>query len=382
MKIILVLPYLTRIGGAARYAWELGEFLVDKGDEVIIVSLYTDEKLYYSQKIKIINLADTTFLPQSIKFWINLRSIREKLSQIVKKEKPDIVLFNHFPCTLWAQKFDEIPVLCYPQDLELLYSDTYVKNLPIFTRVFWKFFRLFIRYYDKMKWRYFDLVICNSNFSGKKLLDKYDVKPTLVYPGTNTRVFLPMEKDLKEKTILLIADGKVRRVEFALKNIKKILEKKKDFKIWIAGNIGDYDKELKEFVKKEKMDNFVTFFGRVPDSKLRELYAKTHVFVHLQIIHPFGLVFTEAMSCGTPVIACKPGATEEIIVDGETGFLIDEYDGNMLNKCIEKILDDPELSVSMGKKGRQRVEEKFESSKQYDNLRDLLLSWIKKAKKY
>ena len=376
MKIVLVLPHLTRIGGAARYAWELGEFLTGKGDEVVIVSLYTDEKLYNSQKIKIINLADRTFLPQSIKFWTNLQSIREKLSNIVKKERPNLVLFNHFPSTLLAQKFDQIPVFCCPQDVELLYSDTYIKNLSVFTRIFWKFFRLFVRYDDKAKWKNFDHVICNSNFSGKKLLDKYNVKATLVYPGANTQMFLPMEKNLEEKTILLVADGRVRRADFALKNIKKILDKRKDFRIWIVGGIGDYDVELKKFVKKEKMENFVTFFGRVSDSKLRELYAQAHIFIMLQRIQPFGLVFTEAMSCGTPVVACKPGGTEEIIEDGETGFLIDECDGEMLNKCIEKILDKPELSVSMGLKGRQKVKEEFESSKQYDKMRDLLQSWI------
>jgi len=368
---------MTRIGGAARYAWELGEFLTNKEDEVVLVSLYTDEKLYNSKKIKIINLADTTFLPQSIKFWTSLSSIQQKLANIVKKEDPDLVLFNHFPCTLWAQKFQNIPVLCYPQDTELLYSDTYTSNLPTATRILWKFFRLFVRYYDKKKWKNFDLVIANSNFSGKKLEDKYKVKPSMIYPGANTEVFLPMEKNFEEKSILLIADGKVRRVDFALKNIKKILEKRQDFKIWIAGNIGNYDRELKEFVKKEGIEEHIIFFGRVSDSKLRELYAKAHVFVHLQRIQPFGLVFTEAMSCGTPVIACRPGAPEEVIKDGETGFLIDEYDGDMLIEFIEKILDNPKQSVEMGIKGRQRVQENFDSIKQYEKLRKLLMDWIK-----
>ena len=41
---------MTRIGGAARYAWELGELLIEKGDEVIIVSLYTDTELYNSKR--------------------------------------------------------------------------------------------------------------------------------------------------------------------------------------------------------------------------------------------------------------------------------------------------------------------------------------------
>ena len=80
------------------------------------------------------------------------------------------------------------------------------------------------------------------------------------------------------------------------------------------------------------------------------LYSKSLVFVHLQKIHPFGLVFIEAMSCGTPVIACKPGATEEIIQHGETGFLIHENDSNSLINCVEKLLDDPGSSIIMGQK--------------------------------
>jgi phosphatidylinositol alpha-1,6-mannosyltransferase len=188
-----------------------------------------------------------------------------------------------------------------------------------------------------------------------------------------------MKKKLEEKTILLIADGKMRRTDFALKSIKKILDKREDFKIWIVGNSGDYDIEIKKIIKKEKMEKFVTFFGRVSDSKLRELYAKAHIFIQLQSMNPFGLVFTEAMSCGTPVIGCKPGAPEELIINGETGFVIDELDGKKLNECIEKILDDPKSSVLMGIKGRERVLEKFDSVKQYEKLRDELLSWKKKG---
>ena len=39
---------------------------------------------------------------------------------------------------------------------------------------------------------------------------------------------------------------------------------------------------------------------------------------------PFGLVMTEAMACGTPVIAFPDGSASEIVVDGETGFVVDD----------------------------------------------------------
>ena len=378
MKIVIVVPHLTRLGGAARYAWELGEFMHEKGDQVIIVSLYTNNELYHSKKFKIINLADENFLPQSIKFWINLSKFRKKFANIVKDEKPDIILFNHFPCTLWAQKFNKIPVLCYPHDIELLFSDTYIKNLSFFMRNTWKIFRLFVQQYDKKKWNVFNEVIANSNYSAKTIAKNYDVAPSVIYPGTNTSVFKPIEKNLDEKTILINADARVRRAHFALKNLKNLLLKRQDFKILIVGYDKTYDKELKELVKKEKIEKFVTFFGRVSDSKLRELYAKAHMFLMLQRKQPFGLVFIEAMSSGTPVIACKPGAPEEVLNHGDTGFVFDQYDGKALNQFVEKILDNSELSITMGQKGRQRVLENFESTTQYKKIRKLMSSWIEK----
>ncbi len=41
---------------------------------------------------------------------------------------------------------------------------------------------------------------------------------------------------------------------------------------------------------------------------------------------PFGLVMTEAMACGTPVIAYPEGSAPEIVIDGETGFIVDDED--------------------------------------------------------
>ena len=379
MKIVIVLPYLTNIGGAARYGWELSEYLARKGDQVIIISLYTDRILYHSkEEIKIIDLAERDSFTQSLKFWFNLEKISEKLSSLIKTIKPDIVLFNHFPSTLWVKDYGSIPTLCYPQDIDLLYSDTYTKNLTFPKYIFWKVFRLYVRYYDRKKWKYFDQVISNSEFSAHRISKKYYIKPTVIYPGTNTEFFIPSKDHPKERVILLIADHKTRRADFFLKNIKKIYQKRKDFQIWIVGSTGNYHEKLEKIVKKEEISKIVRFFGRVSDADLAKLYSQALVLVHLQKIHPFGLVFIESLSCGTPVIACKPGATEEVIQHEETGFLINEDDSNSLRKYLEKFLDDPKLSVTMGEKGRLIVKKNFEMEAQYEKVRSLMLDWINK----
>ena len=378
MKVVIVAPYLASKGGAARFTWELSEYLAERNDQVILTSLYTDKNLYpEKENIKIVDIGNKNSLTQTISFWINLRKIRKNLKRIVENENPNLILFMNFPATLFAQKFGKIPILCYPQDINLLYTNTYIKNLSHGKYFLWLILRTFIRIIDKKMWNNFDEIICNSNFSASSISKVYNVKPNVVYLGTDTKFFIPSQKNLEQKPILLFADQRSRRADFFLKSLPILLKKRNDFKIWIVGNNGEYGQELERIINKLNINDITTFFGRISDSKLRELYSKAIVLIHLQKIHPFGLVFIESMSCGTPVIACKPGATEEIINDGETGFLINEDDVNKLIENVEKFLDDPNMSIKMGIKGREKVKNNFELSLQLDKIRKIIVGYVK-----
>jgi glycosyltransferase involved in cell wall biosynthesis len=71
-------------------------------------------------------------------------------------------------------------------------------------------------------------------------------------------------------------------------------------------------------------DDQVRYIGEVGDEK-KQLYAKAAaLLMPIRWPEPFGLVMTEAMACGTPVIAYPEGAAPEIVTDGETGFLVDD----------------------------------------------------------
>lgn len=377
MKIVVIVPYLTRVGGAARYAWELSEYLTSKKDQVLVVSLYADRNIYDSKlNLKVIDLADESNLTQTIKFWITLRKISKKLADLIIIEKPDVVLFNHFPCTLWAQKYGNIPILAYPQDVNFLYTDTYINNLSIGKRFLWKILRLFIRPYDKKKWKCFDHVICNSNFSASNISKSYEINPLVIYPGTNTQKFKPSNMQSKKRAILTMGDARNREADFLIKAASMLYKKRNDFKIWVVGTNNEQEKELRKLVQKYNLTTVVEFFGKVSDSKLAELYSQSLVTTHLIKEAPFGLIAIEAMACGTPVIAWKPSGTEETIVDGETGFLINENNYEDLIGCMEKFLDDPKLSLTMGQKASIRIQNYFEMNKQYDELRNFMQKCI------
>ncbi len=68
----------------------------------------------------------------------------------------------------------------------------------------------------------------------------------------------------------------------------------------------------------------VRYVGEVGEEK-RDLYAGARaLLMPIRWPEPFGLVMTEAMACGTPVIAFAEGSAPELVIDGETGFVVDD----------------------------------------------------------
>ena len=376
MKVAIIAPGLPNNGGAARFTWEFSEYLAIKNDKVTIISLYSDKDLFKEKNnLKIIDIADKNSMTQSIKFWIDLSKTRKKIKHIINNLNPDIILFMNFPATLWAQKFGKIPVLCYPQDINLLYTNTYIKNLSKGKYFLWIILRQIIRIMDKNRWKNFDEVICHSNFSAKNISKTYNVKTKVILLGTRTNIFKPTKKQ-KKNVILSIAAQKTQRNEFLIHTIEKLLKERNDFELWIVGSSGEHDEELKKITKDLKLLDKIKFFGRVSDEELVDLYSQSLAVIHLVKQPPFGLIVTESMACETPVIACHPGGTDETIIHNETGFLINENDQNAIIKYIKKFLDDPELSVKMGKKGRERIKGFFELNSKNEELRLLMEKWI------
>lgn len=383
MKVVLVTSYMKSKGGVARYVSGISKYLASKNDEVIIVSLFADKNLYKNENhIRFLDLADENCLPQSIKFWMNLKKLQKKLSKLIKIENPDVVLFNDFPATLLAQKYYGIPILCYTYDIHMLYTDTYINNLPTITRWLWRILRIFVRIYDKKKWDCFNQVITDCNFMSQYIEKTYKKNTDVIYVGTDTNIFFPPKDCVKKRAILAMGDLRVRRADFVLEACGKLSKKRRDFKIHVVGDKKEDALLFKKIVKKYNIEDMVEFFGTInDDSKLSKIYAESLVFAYLVKESAFGLSAAESMACQTPVISWKPSGLEELIQDGETGFNIEENSYEILIKHIENFLDNPELSTVMGKKARIRVQSFAERDDKYKELRDLLAFWIVKMNK-
>ncbi len=104
----------------------------------------------------------------------------------------------------------------------------------------------------------------------------------------------------------------------------------------------------------------VEFSRSVPHSELSPLFADADVAVVPSIWQePFGMIVAEAMSCETPVVASRVGGIPEIIVDGETGILVERSDPAALAAALLEVLGDADFRASAGPAGRARAVELF-----------------------
>jgi phosphatidylinositol alpha-1,6-mannosyltransferase len=135
---------------------------------------------------------------------------------------------------------------------------------------------------------------------------------------------------------------------------------------------GDDVPRLKAKASSLALGDSVVFAGFVSDRELAELYRQSAVFAMPSREEGFGLVYLEAMANGLPCIGSVHDAAGGVIVDGLTGYLIDQADVAGLADRLVRLLSNDALRAEMGAQGQRRVEEQFT----YGRFRDRLLSLL------
>ncbi|MGV3532859.1 MAG: glycogen synthase [Chthoniobacteraceae bacterium] len=123
----------------------------------------------------------------------------------------------------------------------------------------------------------------------------------------------------------------------------------------------------------EKHGNVIWIDEMVTKDVVYQLYTHAAVFCCPSIYEPFGIINLEAMACETAVVASAVGGIKEVVVEGETGFLVpieqmkespfepvnaDQFSRDLADR-VNILMRDPDLRTRMGKAGRRRAEEMF-----------------------
>ncbi len=120
------------------------------------------------------------------------------------------------------------------------------------------------------------------------------------------------------------------------------------------------------------LDGHAFLHGRIANEEICSHYSRAGIFVFPSLWHePFGIPVIEAMAAGLPVVATRGGALPEIVVEGETGLLVERGDAEGLAAAIGKLLSDPHMRQRMGAAGRRRVQQLFTWDRSVARLEEL-----------
>lgn len=132
-----------------------------------------------------------------------------------------------------------------------------------------------------------------------------------------------------------------------------------------------YRDELQRTAEEPALQGRVHFLGFQSD--VTPLLQAMDVVVHCSVAaEPFGRVIVEAMLAGTPVVATHGGGVDEIITDGQDGFLVPPADPPALALAVGKIIQDPALAAKLSSAALASASERFSMEKTVGCIRQLL----------
>lgn len=144
-------------------------------------------------------------------------------------------------------------------------------------------------------------------------------------------------------------------------SINNIHKQCPDAKFVIAG-AGPLEKEIKQYIKENNLNDFVQTIDWVNHDDLPNLYNKLKLIILPSYTEGLPNVMLEAMACGVPVIATRVGAIVEVIADGKTGFLLDNNTpGHISEKVVETLKRSDLCAISDN--ARKQIEDRFTCEK-------------------
>jgi glycosyltransferase involved in cell wall biosynthesis len=355
LKILFVIDTLTA-GGKERRLTELMKALSLKpGVEFELVSMSDD--IHYSE-VYDLGVKMHFFIRKSRK---DLHVFRQ-LYDLCKEFKPDIVHFWDSMTAIYATPVSKF--------LHIKIVNGMVNDSPRQQNIF---YQPWLR--ARITFPFADVIVGNSK-AGLKAYKAPENKSVAIYNGFNferTENLIPavsIKKDLgidTEHIIGMVASfSEFKDYPTYFKAAQIILKKRRDVTFLAIGVNTDSD-IAKSYIEDSYFDHF------------RLLGRKSCIESYVNILD-MGILSTytegisnsilEYMAMGKPVIATNGGGTSEIVIDPETGFLVNQSDTDALADKMELLLNDQGLRVKMGTSGKERIKKVFS----IENMADGYLS--------
>jgi len=344
---ILSADYFPNVGGVAAHVHELSSALVNNGHEVDLLTLPLGKPVGIENHsgLNIHRVKSPKNEPFFTWFFGSY------LRKYIKYSKPDVI-HVHGMRPLGAVKNLDLPIVFTN------HTSGYLKRIE-------RGGRELIKIAKRLK--SVDAVIAPS----QELCDAtrvvgYEKPVVFISNGVDTQKFRPgMNSKLREELgwvddeiVILLARRLVEKngvLDFAK---AATLVKRSNARFLFAGD-GDERGGIERILSDGGVLEKSYFLGNVQNSKMLDVYQSSDISVLPSYMEATSITGLESMACGLPLVGTRVGGIPFIIDNMKSGVLVNPRSPDSIAKEIQKLIDDSQLRLSMGKNGRMRAEQLF-----------------------
>jgi len=176
------------------------------------------------------------------------------------------------------------------------------------------------------------------------------------------RISIRKKYGVENDEILLLVMTRLtaeKNMEFLVEAAMDIIKKNKNTKFMICGD-GNLKNGLMKKVADAELSKKIIFAGIISNMEKKNYYSAGDIFVYASKSETQGMVLTEAMYSGLPIVAVRATGAKDIVVDDWTGFLVSE-DKEEFGAAVQKIIDDENLRKKFGEEAKKIARDKYTS---------------------
>lgn len=334
--------------------WCLG--LASKGITIGIYSLSSPKEDWFKTESIQLYSSAKPIVKNLLKRKLSYYSHRKLLKEIIFSFKPDIVHAHY------ASSYGMLARHCgfHPYIVSVWGSDIF--NFPkknfLTSSIIRKNFRS-------------ASYILATGLAIKNEIKKYTDKNVQIIPfGIDLNLFNPKQSKSKSNQIVIgivKSMEEIYGIDLLIHSFLNLTRTNKNLQLLIVGE-GTKSLSYRKLAKELGIYNLVHFTGKKYGFELVELINSMDICVFPSRMESFGVAQLEASACGKPVVSTRVGGVSEVVVHNSTGFLIEKPDAVLLTEAIQKLIDSPELRLSMGEKGRLFVKDRYDLDMCLNNM--------------
>jgi glycosyltransferase involved in cell wall biosynthesis len=220
-------------------------------------------------------------------------------------------------------------------------------------------------------------IACGTTYVRDGILRGFRSKTSVIPPGVDSRRFHPAAHRITDPHVLYVGSLNLsdqhKRFQDLLEACAILRDELPELRLSAVGG-GDGRTMCEEMVAKLGIADLVRFRGRLEGEALAQAYRDAAVLAVPSLRETFGMVITEAMASGLPVVAVNGGGVPDVVDDNKDGILVPPRNPRALADALREILADPERADALGQAGRKKVSERLEWSHQIAAMNGILVA--------